>query len=80
MNRFHTPFRENRNDKGGGLILFIRDHIPCRRINLDFSLKIEAIVIEINLKKRKWILFGLYNPHKDNIVTHLESIGKQLNI
>ena len=27
MNRFHTPFREDRNDKGGGLILFIRNHI-----------------------------------------------------
>ena len=51
INRFHTPFRKDRNDKGGGLIFFIRDHIPCRRIHLDFSPNIEAIVIEINLKK-----------------------------
>ena len=79
ISRFHTPFRKDRNDKGGGLIFFIRDHIPCRRIYLDFSPNIEAIVIEINLKKRKWLLFGIYNPHKDMIVNHLECIGKQLN-
>ena len=80
MNRFHIPFREDRSDKGGGLICFIRDHIPCRRINVDFTPKIEAIVIEINLKKRKWLLIGLYNPHKNMIINHLDTIGKQLNI
>ena len=79
MDGFHLPFREDRNDRGGGLILFIRDHIPCRRIKVDFTPKIEAIVIEINLKKRKWLLFGIYNPRKDMITNHLDSIGKQLN-
>ena len=83
ISRFHTPFRKDRNDKGGGLIFFIRDHIPCRRIHLDFSPNIEAIVIEINLKKRKWLLFGLYNPHKDmttlnvlenNLILYLKSM------
>ena len=47
---------------------------------MDFIPKIEAIVIEINLKTRKWLLFGIYNPHKESIVNHLESIGKQLNV
>ena len=40
---------------------------------------IEAIVIEINLKKRKWLLIGSYNPHKDVIRRHLSSIGDKLN-
>ena len=40
---------------------------------------IEAIVIEINLKKRKWLLIGSYNPHKDMIRSHLNSIGNKLN-
>ena len=50
MNRYHIPFREDRNE-GGGLILFIRDHIPCRRINVNFNPNTEVIFIEINLKK-----------------------------
>ena len=80
INRFHFPFREDRNDKGGGLIIFIRHHIPCRTIKVDFTPKIETIFIEINLKKRKWLLIALYNPHKDMIGNHLDSIGKQLDI
>ena len=40
---------------------------------------LEAIVVEINLKKRKWLLIGSYNPHKDMIQNHLNNIGKQLN-
>ena len=50
MHHYHTSFREDRNGKWGGLILFICDHIPCRRIHLDFYLKIEAIIIEKNLR------------------------------
>ena len=30
---FHVPFREDRN-KGGGLLLYVRNHIPCRRLIL----------------------------------------------
>ena len=29
---FHTPYREDRNDNGGGLLLYVREHIPCKRI------------------------------------------------
>ena len=43
---------------GGGVLLFVREHLPTREIKVEFSTKIEAIVIEINLKKRKWILIG----------------------
>ena len=53
MNRY--PFREDRNDKGGGSILFIRDHLPCRRINVNFN---PNIFIEINLNKENGYLLA----------------------
>ena len=31
------------------------------------------------MKKRKWVLIGSYNPHKDKIRDHLDSISKLLN-
>ena len=49
---FHTPFRKDRNDKGGGLLLYVQEYIPCRRIIVNFTQEIEVIVVEINLKKR----------------------------
>ena len=79
INGFCAPFREDRNDKGGGLHLFLKDHVPCRRIIIDFSPQIEAIVVEINLKKRIWLLIGCYNHHKDRIQDCLYSIGNKLN-
>ena len=60
---FHAPYRADRTANGGGLLLFVREHLPTGEIKVEFSTKIEAIVIEINLKKRKWLLIGSYNPH-----------------
>ena len=64
------------DDKCGGLLLYVRDHIPCRRLLLDVN---PAIVIEINFRKKKWILIGLYNPDKDMLQSHLSSISRRLN-
>ena len=58
INGFHVPYRLDRTDKEGGIMLFVREHIPFRKIYVVFSPKIEAIVIEINLKKRKWLIIG----------------------
>ena len=33
---FHAPYREDRTKKGGGLLLYIREHIPCKKINVNF--------------------------------------------
>ena len=79
INRFHVPYRLDRTDKGGGIMLFVREHIPSRNINVVFSPKIEAIVIEINLKKRKWLIIDSYNPYKNMIGDHLHSVGNYLN-
>ena len=49
---FHAPYRADRTANGGGLLLFVSEHLPTKGIKVEFSTKIEAIVIEINLKKR----------------------------
>ena len=59
INGFHPPFREDRIDKGEGLLLYVRNHIPCKRLPINCQNKIETIVIEINLKKEMgddWLL------------------------
>ena len=61
---FSAPFRLDRNDEGGGVIIYIREDIPCKKLNHDLPKNIEGIFIEINLRKKKWLLFGGYNPRK----------------
>ena len=57
----------------------MKEDIPCKIIPVNLMPKIEAIVLEINLKKRKWLLLGTYNPRKDMTTTFLSSLGKELN-
>ena len=55
----HTMFRADRNGNGGGVLIYVREDIPCRQLTghqLDKSL--EEICLEINLRKSKWFLFG----------------------
>ena len=49
--------------------MFIREDIACSILNIK-QLTIEALFIEINLRK-KWLLCCSYNPHKNLTVAHL---------
>ena len=79
MNGFHLPFRKDRTDKGGGLLFYIQEDVPCREIMVTLESNKEAIFVEINLRKRKWLIIGGYNPDKAKIPNFLSCIESQLN-
>ena len=51
INGYQLPLRFDRNGNKGGLLLYTGDHIPCKKLNLDFNPVIEVIAIEIYLKR-----------------------------
>ena len=60
---YSKPFRLDRNRNGGGLLVYVREDIPCKELKLhSFNEDIEGIFIEINLRKCKWLLFATYHP------------------
>ena len=60
---YSKPFRLDRNRNGGGLLVYVREDIPCKELKLhSFNEDIEGIFIEINLRKCKWLLFTTYHP------------------
>ena len=74
---YSQPFRLDKNCQSGGIIIYIRNDIPCKllkRHNLPND--IEGLFIEIKLRKSKWILFGGYNPMKTRISYFLDHVGK----
>ena len=73
------PFRRDRIDKGGGLLLYLQEHIPCKHLQVTLEAHIDAIFVEINLKKRKWLLICGYNPAKKHISTFVSCIENKLN-
>ena len=56
VNGFSDPFHLDRNDKAGGIILYIRQDISSRLVSIESS-QIEDFFVEINLRnKKKWLL------------------------
>ena len=75
----YNIFRLDRNAKGGGILRYVRDDIPCKVIPMRNSI-IEGFFIELKLRKKKWLLCCSYNPHGRFISNHLINIGKNLDL
>ena len=77
---FTTPYRLDRNQNGGDIMLYIREDIPLKFLTeIKLDNKIENIFIEINLRSKKWLLSGSCNPKLSHIKNHLQEIGKGLD-
>ena len=77
---FAKPLRLDRNSKGGGIMLFIRDNIPFRLLKPgNLPSNTEALFIETNLNKKKWLICYGYNPNKFLINKFTHDISKVLD-
>ena len=73
----YTMYRRDRNMNGGGLMLYVREDIPSCLLNIDNSY--EAFYIEINVRKKKWLIGCTYNPKHSLISSHLDQLGRYLD-
>ena len=58
-------------------MLFVREDIPSKLLSVENS-PTEAFFIEIDLRKKKWLFSCSYNPNRENIENHLETLSKNL--
>ena len=59
---FVFPFRLDRDNHGGGVIIYVNEGIPCKEIPFhNRPSDMEGIIVELNLKSKKWLLLGAYN-------------------
>ena len=79
MAGYSEPYRFDRNQHGGGLLVYVREDIPSHILKTRL-ISLEALFIEINLRKKKWLLCCSYNPHKSLISKHLNEIQVVLDI
>ena len=75
---YGTPYRQDRNCNGVGILVYIREDIPSKQIHTNQQF-IESMFIEINFRKQKWLLSCNYNPHNSLISNHLEEVGRSLD-
>ena len=57
------------------------EYFPCKIIKTACDADFEGIFgfVEINFRKKKWLLSYSYNPHKSSIENHLKNISKTFN-
>ena len=65
---------------GGGIMLYNREDIPSPLIERKVRNNVEYFFVEINLRKKKWLLCCSYNPHKNFISNYVDLLRRELNI
>ena len=79
MSGFHVPFRKDRNKHGGGLLMYVNDEIVCtQQVVPSLPSDIEALFVEINLRKQKWLIAGIYRPPSQDISYFVGVINETL--
>ena len=77
---FSSPYRLDRNREGGGIIVFIREDIPSKILTKHtLPEDIEAILIEINLRKNKFMLLATYHPPSQSDQYFFDNINTALD-
>ena len=72
---FTMPYRLDRNRNGGGLIIYVKEDIPSKILEKHkLPHDIEGILIELNFRKVKWLLFGTYHPPSQNDQYYFEAL------
>jgi hypothetical protein len=61
INGFTKPYRRDRNKDGGGVMIYVRNDIPSQEKEYKLPSNVEGVLVEINLRKVKFLLIGIYH-------------------
>ena len=78
---YSKPYRLDRNRNGGGIIIYVREDIPNRMLTKhNFPDNIEGLFIELNFRKSKWLLGGMYHPPSQPDQYFFNTLDKALDV
>ena len=77
-NSFSQPYRIDQISYGGGIMLYVREDIPSNLLKVE-SLPIEGFYVELKLRSKNWLINCSYNPNRNAIGNHLESLSDFLD-
>ena len=77
---FKKPYRLDITASSGGLLIYHKASLPLKIINhYDFQKDIQCIGKELNVVNKKYVIFSIYRPPKQNINYFLNSLSKGLD-
>ena len=79
MDGFIPPYRVDRTQHVGSIMLFIKEDTPTKLLNIDTSISGIENLVEINLRSKKWLISGSHNPHLNSIQNCLLQLSKKFD-
>ena len=77
---YAVPHRKDRALGGGGLMLFVNENIQSKKLTAHIlPNNVEILCTEINLKKQKWVIIGIYNPPNMNDKYFMDHLSKTID-
>ena len=84
LDGYHLPYRMDVTERKGGILVYVKSLIPSRRLTLwnlrNLCDSIQAIPLEINLRKEKWLVISVYRPLTQDRGYFLNSLIKLINL
>ena len=81
MDEFSISYRSDKNRNSIGVIVYVREDIPSKLLSKhSFKEDIEGLFVEINFRKSKWLLGGIYHPPSQPDQYFFDSLGKALDV
>ena len=78
---YSPPYRRDRCLGGGGLLMYVNEDIPSRILTPHVIRDdIEILCVEINLRKQKWLIMGIYGPPGMKAVYFINNICRGIDV
>ena len=74
---YKAPYRLDKTDTSGGILVYIKNGLPSTRLNI-FSIPedIQVVLVEITLKKSKWLVISIYRPPSQKLDYFLQNLSQ----
>lgn len=73
---FKTPYRLDVSDSSGGLLIYVNKQLPSRRLHrCPIAADIQVVMVELNLRKHKWLLLTIYRPPSQTAKYFLDNLS-----
>ena len=78
---YTNPYRRDRSFGAGGLLMYVNENIPSRILNEHILPNdTEIMCVEVNLRKQKWVIIGIYRPPNMNVNYFLSHLSKVIDL
>ena len=80
LDGFKKPYRLDVSATSGGLLIYVKVNLPSKVVNLyDFNKDIQCVPIELNVANKRYVIFSIYRPPKQNLNFFLDRLSEGLD-